>query len=182
MKMALAIIMAALVLSITVIATAQSARAEGMLTDFFDMVKNWFDSSPLGNMFTSPIKRNDAIKLAFYPETFEFVTTDMINITTITSEIGNFKGTAYVDMKNRAIYFREAGSSLMIKEVIGIVNIGSLKISSLELKNMKLSLASGNWNENTESGSISINDFLGKAVIKDGYIEIEGNVSRMVKG
>jgi hypothetical protein len=146
------------------------------------MIKKWFDSSPLGNLFTAPVKRSEVIKLSFYPETFEFSTTDLINITTATSEIGNFKGAASVDMKNKILYFKEAGSSLVIKEAIGAVNIEGMKISSLELKDMKLSLVSGNWNETTESGSISINDFLGRAVIKDGYIEIEGNVSRMVKG
>jgi hypothetical protein len=178
----LAIALVALILSITIAATAQSVRAEGLLSDFFDMVKKWFDSSPLGNLFTAPVKRNEFIRLAFYPETFDFSTADLINITTATGEISNFKGTASVDMKNKALYFKESGSSLVIKETIGIINVDNLKISSLELKDMKLSLVSGNWNETTESGSISISDFLGKATIKDDYIEIEGNVSRLVKG
>ena len=171
-----------LVLSIALVAMAKPARAEGLLSDFFGMIKGWFDSSPLGNLFTAPVKRSEAIKLIFYPETFEFNSADPINITTATGEIGNFKGTASVDMKNKISYFREAGSSLIITENIGTLDISELKISSLELKGMKMVLTSGNWNEATESGTVSINDFLGKATIKDNYIELEGNVSRVVKG
>ena len=57
-----------------------------------------------------------------------------------------------------------------------------MKLGSLELKNMKLVLTSGNWNETTENGSVTIKDFLGNVVVKDGIIELEGNVSKMIKG
>jgi hypothetical protein len=60
--------------------------------------------------------------------------------------------------------------------------VNGLKLTSLELKDMKLVLTTGNWNETTEKGSVSLNDFLGTGTIKDGLIEIEGNVSRVVKG
>ena len=179
MKKAMAIILVGLLLSLSVV---PGARAEGLLSDFFNMIKKWFESSPLGNIFTSPVKRVEMIKLSFYPESFEFTTPYFINITTSTSEILNFKGNVNIDVKNKFVALKESGTSLSLKEAIGQVNIDGLKLTSLELKGMKLSLASGNWNETTENGSVTVNDFLGKGTIKEGVIELEGNVSRIIKG
>lgn len=179
MNRAITVILMVLFLSIII---APAVRAEGLLSDIFGAIKNWFESSPLGNLFTAPVKRTEAIKLVFYPETFEFNAADFINITTATSEIANFKGTIAIDMKNKVSTFKESGSVLLIKEGMGAINIDGLKLNSLELKGMKLILSSGNWNETTENGSITINDFLGRGTIKEGLIELEGNVSRINKG
>lgn len=161
--------------------TAQPVRAQGILTDFFEMIKNWFESSPLGNLFAMPIKRIETISLSFYPQTFEFDIGEYANITTNTSEISNFKGKMNVDMASKSMYLQEEGTSLMIREYIGEIRVDDFKISSLDLKNMKLVISSGNWNETTENGSVTIRDFLGNAIVKDGMITLEGNVSRIDK-
>lgn len=161
--------------------TAQSVRAEGLLSDFFDMIKKWFESSPLGNLFAMPVKRIEVIKLSFYPETFEFNIEDFVNITLGGNEISNFKGNLEIDMENKRVVLKEAGSSLSVKGVVGDVNVRGIKIGSLELKNMKLVLASGNWNETAENGSITIKDFLGDMMLKEGVIELDGNVSKIIK-
>lgn len=179
MNKAIPVILTVLLLSVII---APAVRAEGLLSDIFDSIKNWFESSPLGNIFTAPVKRTETVKIGFYPETFEFSSADLVNITTATGEISNFKGTVSVDMKNNVSTFRESGSALLIKESIGSISIDGLKMSSLELSGMKLVLTSGNWNETTENGSVSVNDFLGRGTIKDGFIELEGNVSRINKG
>ena len=180
MKKVVVIVMVALLLSVYI---PRGARAEGgLLSDFFDMIKKWFESSPLGNIFNAPVKRIETIKLGFYPESFEINAADPINMTTASSGIYNFKGKLSIDMKNRLVLMQETGSSLVIKESIGTINVDGLKLNSLDLKGMKLVLTTGNWNETTDNGSVVINDFLGKGTIKDGFIEIEGNVSRVVKG
>lgn len=159
-----------------------SARAEGILSDFFDMIKKWFESSPLGNLFSMPVKRIETLKLSFYPESFEFTADDFVNISMDTSEVSNFKGNVNVDMENKVMVLKESGSQLSIKKTMGTVNIEGLKINSLELRDMKLVLTSGNWNETTENGSVTVKDFLGDALVKEGVIELEGNVSKLVKG
>ena len=179
MKKAITFVMLVLFLSVSIL---PSVRAEGLLSDFFDMIKRWFESSPLGNLFTVPVKRIETIKLSFYPETFEFSAQDFINISTSASEISNFKGGVSIDMASKAVILTEAGSSLVVKETLGVVNVYGMKLSALELKGMKLALSSGNWNETTENGSVTINDFLGTGIIKEGVIELEGNVSRVIKG
>ena len=148
------------------------------------MIKKWFESSPLGNLggiFSTPVKRIEAVNVGFYPENFELNVEDLVNITTNTSEILNFKGLIGVDMKSKTMVLKETGSPLTIKETIGEVVVKSLKIGSLELKGMKLVLTSGNWNETTENGSVTIKDFLGNMLIKEDMIELEGNVSKMIK-
>jgi len=179
MRKVMVIVLAGLLVSLSFL---PGARAEGLLSDFFGMIKKWFESSPLGNIFTVPVKRVEMIKLSFYPESFELNAGEFINITTSTSEVGNFKGAISIDMKGKAVFFKEAGSSLLIKEGIGTVNIYGIKINSLDLRNLKLVLVSGNWNETTENGSLTINDFLGNGIIKEGVIELEGNVSRITRG
>lgn len=178
MKRGLTVLLAVLIFSFTFI---PSARAEGMLSDIFDMVKNWFESSPLGNIFSTPVKRVEPIRMSFYPEDFEFSTEDDVSIKTESTEISGFRGSIEVDMTENTMLLMESGSSLHIKEKIGEVNIIDLKIGSLEIKEMKLVLVSGNWNETTENGSVTIKDFLGDVRIGEGVIELEGNVSRLVK-
>jgi hypothetical protein len=179
MKKAITLAMLVLFLSISII---PEVRAEGLLSDFFDMIKRWFESSPLGNLFTVPVKRVEIIKISFYPETFEFNAQDFVNMSTSTSEISNFKGSVSIDMGSKAVTLKETGSSLVVKETLGVINVYGMKLNALELKGMKLILTSGNWNETTENGSVVINDFLGTGTIKEGVIELDGNVSRLVKG
>lgn len=180
MKRAVAVLLVVLLLSIYVPGVV---RAEGgLLSDFFGMIKKWFESSPLGNIFNAPVKRIETIKLGFYPESFDFNAAEPVNMSTNSSEISNFKGSVSVDMKNKVVVMQETGTGLMIKESLGMISVNGLKLTSLELKDMKLVLTTGNWNETTEKGSVSLNDFLGTGTIKDGLIEIEGNVSRVVKG
>lgn len=178
MKRVITVILVGLLLSITF---APTAKAEGFLSDFFNMIKNWFESSPLGNLFSTPIKRIETVKLSFYPDTFEFNVEEAVNMSTETTEISNFKGQMGIDMANKILTLKEAGTSLIIKETIGEVNINGLKIGSLELNELKLVLISGNWNETTENGSVTIKDFLGDVIIKEGVIELEGNISKMIK-
>ncbi len=179
MKNAITICLVVLFLSMMF---APVVKAEGLLSDFFEMIKKWFESSPLGNLFAMPVKRIETMKLSFYPESFEFNAEDFVNITTKESEISNFKGNMNVDMGNKIMVLKESGSSLSIKKTIGIINIHDLKLNSLELKDMKLILTSGNWNETTENGSIVVKDFLGNVFVKEGVIELEGNVSKLTKG
>ena len=174
-----AVLLASLIVSLSI---APGVRAEGMLSNFFNAIKQWFESSPIGNIFNAPVKRAETIKLSFYPETFEFAAQEPINISSEGMEISNFKGAVAVDMPNKMLTLKEASTSLMVQKKIGEITLREIRIASLELSGMKLVLAYGNWNETTENGTIKIADFLGTGTIKDGMVEIEGNASRIIKG
>ena len=162
-------------------AMAKPARAEGLLSDFFSMLKKWFESSPLGNLFSMPVKRMEAIELTFYPDVFELVAEEFVNVSTESSEIENFRGVLSLDTGTKTLTMKESGTPLFIKQSTGTINVYGLKLASMELRNMKLVLTSGNWNETTENGSLVIKDFLGNALIKEGMIKLVGNVSRVIK-
>ena len=91
MKRIMAVALVALFLFSAVL--IQPVRAEGLLSDFFDTIKRWFESSPFGNLFSTPIKRMETLTLSFYPEDFEFDITEPVNMSTENTEISNFKGT-----------------------------------------------------------------------------------------
>lgn len=154
------------------------ARAEGILTDFFDMIKKWFESSPFGNIFSMPVKRMETIDLTFYPEKFELAVAEPVNMSTNVTRIYGFKGAIKVDMPN-GLMVSESPDSLSIEQALGEIRIEELSIGSLELKDMKLVLTSGNWTDTAENGSITIKDFLGTCKVMPGSIELVGNVSRM---
>lgn len=160
---------------------SQPVRAEGLLSDFFEMIGKWFESSPLGNLFAMPVKRMDILKMSFYPVTFDFDVSDPVNISSKSTEVVNFKGGMNVDMENKVMALTESGSGLLIREAIGEITVNEMKIGSLKLSEMKLVIRSGNWNETTENGSVTIKDFLGTVIIKDGLIEMEGNASKIIK-
>jgi len=179
MKRIIAVVLVGMFLASAVL--VQPVRAEGLLSDFFDTIKRWFESSPFGNLFSTPIKRMETLTLSFYPEDFEFDITEPVNMSTENTEISNFKGTINIDMNNKLMLLSETDTSLKIKENIGTIGIHGLKINSLELKDLKLVIRSGNWNETTENGTVTIKDFLGTCLVRDGVIELEGNVSKVIK-
>ncbi len=156
------------------------ARAEGLLSDFFKMIKRWFESSPLGNIFSMPVKRIEEIKLVFYPKNFTIAANNYVNITSNTTEIINFKGKVYMDMANKYMLL-SSNSPLKIKQKLGEIRMSGVNIGSMEISNMKLVLMSGNWNETTENGSLTIKDFLGECIIKTDHIELHGNASKIIK-
>ena len=60
--------------------------------------------------------------------------------------------------------------------------IEGLSIADLSLTSMRIELISGEWNETSQNGSVSIQEFLGTALVTMDGIELDGNVSRLVKG
>jgi hypothetical protein len=161
--------------------TAQSVRAEGVLTDFFDMIKKWFESSPFGNIFSMPVKRTERVRMTFYPQAFEFDVTEGVNVSSNETSILDFRGTISVDMPNNLMSSKSSESPIVINQIIGEITIEGLKINVLDIKGMKLELTSGNWTETADNGSITIRDFLGMGIVRKGSIELEGNVSKTDK-
>ncbi len=158
-----------------------SSASAGLLSDFFDKIREWFESSPFGNLFARPVKRMTEIDLTFYPKSFVFKPESMVNLTTDSTRILNFNGEIELDLEKGLAILRESNSQLRIEEKIETMEIQGLSLGSLELRNMKLTMISGNWTETTESGSLKMYDFLGKALLKPDSIELIGNVSKVVK-
>ncbi len=157
-----------------------NVSAEGLLSDIFDKLKDWFDSSPFGGLFSQPVKSTEAIDITFYPETFSGESEQPINITSETTNLYNFKGK--IDIAGNVLRMKETGTSLSIEHTGNSFNIHDFRIKSLELNNMRLSMVSGNWNETSENGSIKISDFFGKFFYRNGSVELVGNVSKITKG
>jgi hypothetical protein len=158
-----------------------SVSAQGFLSDIFEKIKQWFESSPFGNIFAQPVKRMEEIDLTFYPENFSLSLNTFVNITSNSTKISNFKGDLLVS--NGYLELKEFGSSLTLEQRIDdLLEIHGLGITNLELKNMKLHMISGNWNETSENGSVKIFDFLGKGIIRKDMVELIGNVSKVIKG
>ncbi len=158
-----------------------SSVSAGLLSDFFDKIREWFESSPLGGLFARPVKRMTEIDLTFYPESFILNPESTVNITSDSTKVSNFNGEVSIDLEGGFALLKESNSQLTIEEKLGEIEIHSLALSNLELKSMKLSMVSGNWTETAESGSLKMYDFLGKGVIKADSIELVGNVSKVSK-
>lgn len=167
-----------LVIGTSIFASGVSA---GLLSDIFDNIKKWFESSPLGGLFSTPVKRMAEIDLTFYPKTFVLKPESMVNMTSDSTKVSNFNGEIQVNLEGGFALLKESDSQLVIEERIGNVEIHGMSLGSLELKSTKLSMVSGNWTETTESGSLKIYDFLGKCLLKADSIELIGNVSRISK-
>ncbi|NIP40199.1 MAG: hypothetical protein GTN39_01615 [Candidatus Aenigmarchaeota archaeon] len=166
------------IIGTSVLASGVSA---GLLSDIFDNIKKWFESSPLGGLFSRPVKRMAEIDLTFYPKNFVLNPESVVNVTSNSTRVSNFKGEIEVNLEGGVALLKESNSPLIIEERIGNVEIHGMSLGSLELKNTKLSMVSGNWTETTESGSLKIYDFLGKALLKTDSIELIGNVSKVSK-
>lgn len=162
---------------------AQSARAEGLLTDLVDMVKKWFESSPFGNIFSMPVKRMENIDLIFSPEKFELDVQEPVNVSSDRTEITAFTGHVDIDLGSEESFLTltESESPLKVRIESASVAIIGLKVGSLDLQNMNLLMKSGNWNETAENGSVTIKDFLGDCIIENGKIELKGNISKLLK-
>ena len=166
------------VIGVSIFASSVSA---GLLSDFFDKIREWFESSPLGGFFARPVKRMTEIDLAFYPKNFVLKPESIVNVSSNSTKITNFNGEIEVNIEGGFALLKESNSRLVIEERIGQIEISGLTITNLELKGMKLSLVSGNWTETTDSGSLKAYDFLGKGVLKHDSIELIGNVSKVSK-
>ncbi len=156
-----------------------NASAEGFLSDIFDRIREWFEMSPFGGLFSQPVKRTEEVNLTFYPESFSAEIGSPVNITSNTTGIWNFKGEMGVVMARNLMVLREGGTELLIEQRIGDVRIENLKMPSLELTGMKLVLETGNWTQTSEDGSVTMKDFFGNAYIDRGVIRLEGNVSKL---
>jgi hypothetical protein len=158
-----------------------SSVSAGLLSDIFDSIREWFESSPLGGLFARPVKRMAEIDLTFYPETFLLRPESMVNITSDSTGIFGFNGEMDVSIAEDFVLMKESNSQLTVKERLGEIEISGLVISSLELNGMKLNMVSGNWTETTDSGSLKMYDFLGRGIITSDSIELVGNVSKVSK-
>ncbi|MBN2042827.1 MAG: hypothetical protein JW754_03395 [Candidatus Aenigmarchaeota archaeon] len=157
-----------------------NVSAEGLLSDLFNKIKEWFESSPFGGLFSQPVKSMEMIDLTFYPEFFSGNAEDPVNITSETTKIYNFRGG--MEIGNNGLTLKESGTGLSVEHTGDSFDINGLRISSLELSGMKLSMVSGNWNETSENGTVRISDFLGNFFYRNGSVELVGNVSKITKG
>lgn len=166
------------VIGTSVLASSVSA---GLLSDLFDNIRKWFESSPLGGLFARPVKRISEIDLTFYPESFVLNPESAVNVTSESTKVSNFNGEVSINLGEGFVLLKESNSQLVVEEKLGVIEMHGLTFGNLELKNMKLSMVSGNWTETAESGSLKIYDFLGKGTIKTDSIELVGNVSKISK-
>ena len=128
-----------------------TANAQDFFSQIMENIRQWFESSPFGNIFSSPLKSTERLSLAFYIDDFSLEIPKPVNITTNTSRIKEFTGTLEVSKKENVAYFNEE-SGLVIEQKIDYIEIENLVIPSYQLTDKKLEIMSGNWNENTDNG------------------------------
>lgn len=158
-----------------------SSVSAGLLSDFLEKIRGWFESSPLSGLFARPVKRMTEIDLTFYPKDFVLRPESVVNVTSNSTKVMNFKGEVSIDLEGNFVVLKDANSELTIEERLGEIDVHGLVVSNLKLAGMKLDMISGNWTESTESGSLKIYDFLGEGIITSDSIELVGNVSKIFK-
>jgi hypothetical protein len=161
-----------------------SASAEGFLSDIFRTIQQWFAMSPFGNLFPQQEQARVAeVSLTFFPESFRTEIDSPVNITANSTNILNFKGELNIILTNesKVVILREKGSDLIVEQKVDTIVIKDVKIPTMELKNTRLILISGNWTETSDTGVLKINDFLGTMTVRKNLVELKGNISKFEK-
>lgn len=179
-EMLLVAVFVVLLLSSTVLVA--SVSGQGFFSDILDNIKKWFESSPFGNLLSSPVKSTEEVKLVFRSDELQLEISNPVNITANGSRVMNFRGTLEINKQDNTAMFRQTGSSLVFVQDIGNIRIEGLMLPALDLTNRELQIISGNWNETSQNGSVDIRDFTGVAIITPSQVELDGNVSKLSKG
>ncbi len=155
------------------------------IRDFFGGIASGvgkaLESSPFGGLFSSGGVKKIYAEITLYPDTFSLKPELPVNITLGDTVLQDFRGEISMDLANDTISMKQEGSSLVISPRLDLVVIEGLKISRLDLENMKANVKSGDIDTDVENGTLEILDFLGEGKITEEYIMLSGNVTK-VKG
>lgn len=155
--------------------------------DFFSTVVEklgeWLGNSPFGGLFTAPtsIMNVDTINLKLYPDLFVLKPDSSVNISFDKKEVVNFVGEITVDYNNKKIILDEINSPLNIVIPIETTRISGLKLKKLLVKDIKIDVSAGEWEISNDNGSIEIYDFSGLGEIDVNRIQLEGNITRLIR-
>lgn len=172
-KIIAAVFIALLVVSYVIIGVPGIREAFGNLASGIGgLLKN----SPFGGLFSSGIKKIPA-EITIYPDALSIKPELPVNITMGDTVLQDFRGEISLDLANDTISMRQEGSSLVISPKLKLVVIEGLKISRLDLKEIRANVKSGDIDTNVENGTLEILDFLGECRITRDDIKLSGNAT-----
>jgi len=160
---------------------AVSVMANNIFSDIFSAIGEWFKKSPLSGLFYTPIKRNEAVAVVFYPRSFSMSPEEYVNISYNGAEIYNFKGTIAVGFENDTFSLAQKGTMLRILGHVKPARINNIVVKEIDISNVRVEVFKDGWNETSANGSIRLENFLGTAIIGEDFIRLEGNATRFSK-
>jgi len=153
------------------------------IRDFFGGIASGvgkaLESSPFGGLFSSGGTKKTPVEVTLYPDTFSLKPELPVNIIMVDTELQDFRGEISVNLADDTISMKQEGSSLVITPRLNLVRIEGLKLSRLDLKEIRANVKSGDIDTNVENGTLEILDFLGEGKITGEYVMLSGNVTRI---
>ena len=153
--------------------------------DIADKLGEWLGNSPFGGMFTAPTSSSvidsDTINVKIFPDSFVLRPDFPVNITFDKKEIISFSGEITIDYEEKRITLDQSNSQLSIIMPIENIKIHGLKLAKLLIQEKGLDASTGNWEIKTENGSIEIYDFSGIGEITSRSIELDGNITKLIR-
>ena len=159
------------------------------ITDFFadiaEKLGEWLGNSPFGGMFTAPTQSSvintNIIDVSIYPDTFILKPDYPVNMSFNEKEITGFMGDIIIDYDEKKITLDESNSQLNIVMPIENVEIHGLILKKLLIQEKGIEANTGNWEIQTDNGTIEIYDFSGFGEISSESIHLEGNITKLIR-
>ncbi|MBL7205962.1 MAG: hypothetical protein ISS36_00005 [Candidatus Aenigmarchaeota archaeon] len=148
-----------------------------------DKVEGMLTGSPLDGFLTTPSKQDaqtESLELTIYPDNFSLNPNSVTNIKIGEMNLNSFSGDISVDFKENEIVLTQKGTELLIKLPVQKTTIENLEITSISVDG-KIRMKTGKWEFNSESGTVEIFGFSGRAEINSESIFFEGNASRVLR-
>lgn len=155
-----------------------------LLSKGFGGMGEWMKNSPFSgilDIFSRPGESIHEVDIYLYPKNLSLNLKENANITLNSTKISNFKGEINIDFVKKEIELRYLDSPFELQSTLENVKIENVKIKEMEFRNLKMNVVSKEWNSTSENGTIKILDFIGDSFISNGYIELKGNVSKLLK-
>ncbi len=174
----------AAIFAILIVASSALVSNMGMKDVFLNStgdMGDWMDNMPFGSLFTTPEKETTWVKIDIKSGQVGIVMESPVNITSVSSEIKNFKGDIDIDFSTNSSKFVLSGTDFVLDTRLERTEIKGVGISSLILENVNYLVESEKTSVTGTDDKIEIYDFYGDITI-DGSLILEGNVSVVKNG
>jgi hypothetical protein len=139
-------------------------------------ITDWLGGNPISLPGGKP--GSNPVTITLYPKNFTLKPEAKLNFSLGESSFENFNGEVSVDFSTGKISLQEKGSSFSVSSTIQPFAIQDLKISRLQLKEMKFTVMSQS-NITSENGTLDIQNFQGVFSIGNSTVSFQGNVTKI---
>ena len=143
---------------------------DGLLSGAADSVGDWFGSSPFGGLLGGDSIRH--VEVTLCPDSIKLMPEDDVNISSPSANFSGFGGG--LELSPDSAVLSDPASGFRAE-----IDPEGMSISGLELEKMDIAdvYFSIKPNITAENGSITIEGFLGNAMVEDSCLRLEGNVT-----